>query len=139
MGAGMFAASKAGGMYFGFPDVCFVPAPPPVVQVPVPFPNIGQVASTNGAVAKVMIENKETVVEGSKVPSSSGDEAGVKGGVVSGKNMDQVEPKMFSSKVFAQGKKIVMLTSMAAHNGSNANMPAGMMVAPSQTKVIVSF
>jgi hypothetical protein len=132
------AASKAGGTYFAFPDVCFVPAPPPVVQIPIPFPNLAQVASTDGAVDKVLIENKETVVEGSRVPNSSGDEAGTKGGVVSGKNLDQVAPKSFSAKVFARGKKVVMLTSMAAHNGSSANIPAGMMVAPSQAKVIVS-
>ncbi|MFT3775520.1 MAG: DUF4150 domain-containing protein [Minicystis sp.] len=132
------AASKAGGQYFAMPDVCFVPAPPPVVQVPVPFPNMAQVASTDGAVDKVLIENKETVVEGSKVPNSSGDEAGTKGGVVSGKNMDQVQPKAFSTKVFAKGKKVVMLTSMSAHNGSSPNIPAGMMVAPSQAKVIIS-
>lgn len=133
------AASKAGGMYFAFPDVCFVPVPPPVTQVPVPFPNLAQVASTDGAVDKVLLENKETVTEGSKVPNSSGDEAGTKGGVVSGKNMDQVQPKMFSTKVFAKGKKVVMLTSLSAHNGSSANAPGGMMIAPSQVKVIVGI
>ena len=135
----MPAASKAGGMYVAFPNVCFIPVPPPVTQVPVPFPSIAQVASTDGAVDKVLIENKETVVEGSKVPNSSGDEAGTKGGVVSGKNMDQVQPKSFSSKVFAKGKKVVMLTAVAANNGSNANMPAGMMAAPSQVKVFVAM
>lgn len=135
----MPAASKAGGMYVAFPDVCFTPVPPPVVQVPIPYPNLAQIASTTGAVDKVLIENKETVVEGSKVPNSSGDEAGTKGGVVSGKNMDQVQPKTFSSKVFAKGKKVVMLTSLSAHNGSNANMPAGLMAAPSQAKVIVGL
>ncbi len=59
--------------------------------------------------------------------------------MVSGKNMDQVQPKMFSMTVFAGGKKVVMLTSMSAHNGSSANMPAGAMIAPSQAKVIVGF
>jgi len=139
MPAIMPAGSKAGGMYFAFPDVCFTPVPPPVVQVPIPYPNLAQLANTDGACEKVLIENKETVVEGSKVPNSSGDEAGTKGGVVSGKNMDQVQPKMFSSTVFAGGKKVVMLTSMSAHNGSSANMPAGAMIAPSQAKVIVGF
>lgn len=139
MAAIMPAASKAGGMYFAFPDVCFTPVPPPVVQVPIPYPNLAQLANTDGACDKVLIENKETVTEGSKVPSSSGDEAGTKGGVVSGKNMDQVQPKTFSSTVFAGGKKVVMLTSTSAHNGSSANVPTGMMVVPSQAKVIVGL
>jgi hypothetical protein len=138
MPAIMSAATKAGGMYFAMPDVCLTPAPP-APPIPIPYPNLAQVASTDGAIDKVLIENKETVTEGSKVPNSSGDEAGVKGGVVSGKNMDQVQPKMFSSVVFAKGKKVVMLTSMSAHNGSSANMPAGAMIAPSQGKVIVGF
>lgn len=135
---GLPAATKAGGMYFAMPDVCLTPAPP-APPVPVPYPNIAQVASTNGAVDKVLVENKETVVEGSKVPNSSGDEAGTNGGVTSGVNMGAVEPKMFSSKVFFKGKKAVTLTATTAHNGSNANMPAGAHIVPSQAKVLVGM
>jgi hypothetical protein len=132
----MPAATKAGGIYFGMPDVCLTPAPPGP-PVPVPYPNTAQVAATNGAVETVLIENKETVVEGAKVPNSSGDEAGTNGGVVSGQNMGPVEPKTFSSKVFAKGKKIVFHTATAGHNGTNANLPVGCHVAPSQVKVLV--
>jgi len=107
--------------------------------VPVPYPNIAQVAATNGAVDKVLIELKETVVEGSKVPNSSGDEAGTNGGVVSGVNMNQVAPKLFSTKVFAKGKKVVFHGALSGHNGSNANMPAGAQIAPSQVKVLVGL
>jgi len=123
-------------MYFAMPDVCLTPAPP-APPIPVPYPNIAQVAATEGAADKVLIENKETVVEGSKVPNSSGDEAGTNGGVTSGVNMNQAQPKNGSSKVYAQGKKIIALTAMVAHNGSSANMPAGTHVAPSQVKVFV--
>jgi len=136
-GVMMPASSKASGVYFAIPDVCLTPAPP-APPVPVPYPNTAQVASSNGAVEKVLIENKETVVEGVKVPRSSGDEAGSSGGVTSGVNMGPVEPKTFSSKVFFDGKKAVFLTSLAGHNGSNANMPAGAQIAPSQAKVLVA-
>jgi hypothetical protein len=136
-GVMMPASSTAAGIYFAMPDVCLTPAPP-APPVPVPYPNTAQLASTSGAVTKVLIENKETVVQGAKVPSSSGDEAGVNGGVASGVNMGPVEPKVFSSKVFFDGKKAVFLTSMAAHNGSSANMPAGAQIVPSQAKVFVS-
>jgi hypothetical protein len=134
----MPAATKAAGTYFAIPDVCLTPAPP-APPVPVPYPNLAQVASTNGAVDKVLVENKEMVVEGSKVPNSSGDEAGTAGGVTSGVNMGPVEPKVFSSKVFAKGKKVVYLTATTAHNGSNANMPAGAHLVPSQAKVLVGM
>ena len=131
------ASTKAGGVYFAMPDVCLTPAPP-APPVPIPYPNTAQVAASNGTISKVLIENKETVAEGSKVPNSSGDEAGVNGGVTSGVNMGPVEPKVFSSKVFAGGKKVVFVTATSAHNGTSANMPAGAQIAPSQAKVFVA-
>lgn len=130
------ASTKAGGNYFAMPDVCLTPAPP-APPVPVPYPNTAQLASSNGTVSKVVIENKETVVEGSKVPNSSGDEAGTNGGVVSGVNRGPVEPKQYSSKVYFDGKKATYVGGMSAHNGSNANMPAGAQISPSQSKVLV--
>ncbi|MBI4700674.1 MAG: DUF4150 domain-containing protein [Deltaproteobacteria bacterium] len=119
-----------------FPDVCKTPAGSTVV--PVPYPNMGQLSGTDQACAKVLVENKETVVESSKIPCSSGDEAGTAMGVVSGTNMGEVAFRTFSSKVYAQGKKIVFHTATTAHNGSNANMPSGCHVAPSQAKVLVA-
>lgn len=133
----MPASTKAGGVCFAFPDVCLTPAPP-APPVPIPYPNIGQVSAATGTCNKVLVENMDTVVEGSKIPNSSGDEAGVNGGVTSGVNMGPVEPKVFSSKVYFGGKKAYFLTSVSGHNGTSANMPAGAQIAPSQTKVLVS-
>jgi len=133
----MPASTKQAGVFFAMPDVCLTPAPPGP-PVPVPYPNTAQAAAANGAITKVLIANKETLAEGSKIPNSSGDEAGTNGGVTSGTNMGPVEPKMFSSKVFAGGKKVVFVTATSAHNGTNANMPAGAQVAPSQSKVFVA-
>jgi hypothetical protein len=133
----MPASTKAGGVCFAMPDVCLTPAPP-APPVPIPYPNLAQLAAVNGAVEKVVIEMKETVAEGAKIPNSSGDEAGTNGGVTSGVNMGPVEPKLFSSKVYAKGKKVYFLTGTSAHNGTNANMPAGAQIAPSQVKVFVA-
>jgi hypothetical protein len=132
---GMPAASKAGGMAQGGPDVCKTPPTPPV---PTPYPNMGQVSSSDGTIDKVVIENKETVVESSTIPSSKGDEAGTLKGLVSSTNMDKIAFKKYSSKVYAKGKKIVFHTAPTAHNGSNANAPMGAHSAPSQTTVLVS-
>ena len=131
------ATTMAGGMCMGTPDVCKVPAPP-APPIPTPFPNIGQCPMATGTTTKVMIMNMPALTEASKIALSSGDEAGVAGGVVSGMNMGQVVFRTMSSKVSFEGKKAVMLTGTTAHNGSNANMPAGTCVAPSQAVVLVA-
>lgn len=134
----MPAASKAGGQCVAFPDVCKTPAPPAPSPVPIPYPNIGTLSGCDSTCSKVLIQKKETVTEASKMPSSKGDEAGTAGGMVSNVNRGEVGFKRSSSKVYAKGKKIVFHTAMTAHNGSNANMPAGAHVAPSQLKVFVA-
>ncbi len=131
----MPAACKKGGSAAGGPDVCKTPPAPPV---PTPSPNLGQVASSDKTVAKVTIQNKEIVVESSKIPNSKGDEAGTLKGIVSQKNMDCIQFKKYSSKVYAKGKKVVYHTAQTAHNGSNANAPMGTHASPSQTKVNVA-
>jgi hypothetical protein len=133
------ASTKNGGMANCFPDVCKTPAPPAPSPVPIPYPNIVQLNGADGTIKKVVMENKETIVESSKVPRSSGDEAGVAKGVASNTNMDKCTFKKYSSKVFAGGKKIVHHTAMTSHNGSSSNMPAGVHAVPSQTKILVAM
>ena len=130
------ASSKAGGQCMGMPDVCQVPAPPGP-PIPTPFPNMAMPSNATKTSSKVQIENKDVIVETSEIPSSTGDEAGVAGGVVSGTFAQKVVYKLGSSVVKVEGKGICFLTGMTAHNGSNANMPAGLQVAPSQAKVLV--
>ncbi len=131
------ATTKAGGQDFAFPDVCLTPAPP-APPIPIPYPNIAMPAQATKTSTKVKMAGKETCTLKSEIPKSSGDEAGTNGGIMSGQNMNKVVYKMGSSKVKVEGQKVVHLTSMTGHNGSNSNMPAGMQVAPSQTKVLVS-
>ena len=82
---------------------------------------------------------KDVVTVQSEIPFSMGDEAGVNGGVVSGCNMGKVTYKKGSSKVKVEGQQYVHLTSPTAHKGMNANMPCGLVVAPSQIKVIMAL
>ena len=87
---------------------------------------------------KVKFSGKEVVTVSSEISRSMGDEAGVNKGVMSGMNMGKIGFKKGSGKVKIQGKKCVHHTSITGHNGSNANMPAGAQLSPSQTKVKVS-
>jgi len=130
------AGSKGPGMCMAAPDVCKVPAPP-AGPVPTPFPNTATSANATQTSSKVMLENKDAVVEMSEIASSMGDQAGVAGGVVSSTVGDKVVFRLGSSKVKAEGKAMVFLTAMTAHNGANANMPAGLFSVPSQAKILV--
>lgn len=133
----MPAATKKGGTAAGFPDVCKTPAAPS--PIPLPYPNIGQLSGAGKTIDKVVIGNKDTIVESSEISSSKGDEAGTLKGVVSSTNMSTIKFKKYSSKVYAKGKKVVFHTAVTAHNGSNANLPVGAHVSPSQTKVTVAM
>ena len=134
----MFPGStKAGGNLFAMPDVCLTPAPP-LPPIPVPYPNFGMPNQANNTSTKVKFVGKEVVTLKSKLPSSMGDEAGVAGGVVSGMIKGPVKFIMGSTKVKIEGQPCIHLTSPSAHNGTNANMPAGSQIAPSQVKVLIA-
>lgn len=130
------ASTKGGGTCFAMPDVCITPAAPS--PLPIPYPNTGMVNQAKKTADKVKMVGKEVVTKKSEISRSQGDEAGTNKGVVSGMNMDKVVYQKGSSKVKIQGQPCVHLTCMTGHNGSNANMPAGAQIAPSQTKVIVA-
>lgn len=134
----MPASSTMNGSCMGMPNVCKVPAPP-APPIPVPFPSIAQCAMATSTSTKVMIMNMPAIVLNTQIPQSSGDEAGVAGGVISGMNMGPAIYKMGSSKVKFEGKSACMLTSTTSHNGSNPNFPAGAQIAPSQAKVLIGM
>ena len=133
------ATTKGGGQCMGFPDVCKVPAPP-APPLPIPFPNIAMCANASGStVTKVVkICNQPVLHKGSEIPTSSGDEPGTLGGVISGVNMKTAKYRNASSKVLVEGQYVVTHLKTTPQNGNNANVPAGSQVAPSQTKVFIN-
>lgn len=138
----MPASTNGGGqcMTPGPTDVCKTPAAPS--PIPLPYPNIAQLSQAKGGTCsiKVKISNKKTALENTEISMSSGDEAGTAGGgVVSSKFKGPCKFKQGTSKVKAEGKKVAYVTCMIGQNGGNANMPAGVQVAPSQTGVIVGL
>ncbi len=136
----MFPAStKGGGQVFAFPDVCKVPAPP-APPIPTPFPNIGMCNQANGGTCskKVKILNQPVITKASEITRTMGDEAGTLKGVSSGTNMDKATFKVGVSKVKVEGNDIVNLLKTTAQNGASANAPAGNVIAPSQTTVLVN-
>ena len=120
----------------GFPDVCNVPSP--VGPIPTPFPNMGMCNQAEDVTKKVKICMKEALTLKSKIPQSSGDEAGSAGGIISGMNMGPVQFAQGSVKVKFEGQPVVYATGMTKHNGTNANVPSGVQMSPSQTKVLIA-
>jgi len=129
----MFAVTKENGQCLGMPDVCLTPAPP-APPVPVPYPDIAMPMMGNPATTKVLIHGMPALTKASKITLSNGDEAGVNGGVASGRNMGQVEFVMSSQKVKLEGNFAVRLGDATKHNGGNA---VGSVLAPSQPVVMV--
>ncbi len=136
----MFPAStKGGGNAFAFPDTCKVPAPP-APPIPTPFPNTAMLNQANGGTCSmnVKILNKAIITKATQVPRTMGDEPGTLGGVVSGVNMGPAGFKAGAANVKVEGNDIITQMKTAAQNGSNANAPMGVVLAPSQTKVFVN-
>ncbi len=119
------------------PDVCKTPAPPGP-PVPVPYPNVAMMNQATKTSTKVRFAGKPVVTVKSEIPRSVGDEAGSAGGVVSGMNIGKATFKQGSAKVIVEGQRCVFLSAVTAQNGANANVPSGIVAAPSQAKVIIA-
>lgn len=130
----MFVCTAGGGSTMAMPDVCKTPAPP-APPIPIPYPNMAQLAMGLPPVANVLIGGAPSLNKASKIPISSGDEAGVAGGVVSGSFIQEVECIMGSMVVMIAGKAAVRVGDPVKANKGNT---VGSVVAPSQTIVMAN-
>lgn len=129
----MFALTKQGGQAMAMPDVCKTPIPP-AGPVPIPYPNLGMPMLGMPATMKVLIAGMPALTKASKITISNGDQAGVAGGVVSGKIMGPVEFLTGSLKVKLEGNPAIKLTDPTKHNDGNI---VGVVLLPSQFVVMV--
>ena len=127
--------TTAGGMAIGFPDACKTPTP--AGPVPIPYPNTAMMnqAATGSCTNKVKIVNKPALTSKSKVPISTGNEAGSAGGVASSKIKGEAQFTKTSTKVKLEGSPAAYHTCTMGQNGKPFNVPSGVHTVPSQTKV----
>ena len=113
-----FAHKTSGGMSMVFPDVCKTPVPsaPPV---PIPYPNIGKSSDTIAGTTTVKADGSMVMVKGAKYMTSSGDEAGTLGGVISSTFKQECEFLMYSFNVMLDGKNVCRLGAPLWHNKKN--------------------
>ena len=123
MGQTTFANSRgiahkgSGGLSTVFPDVCKTPSP--AGPVPIPYPNIGMSSDTSKGPKKVKTDGKMPMVKGATYSMTSGDEAGVAGGVVSSKVKGVAEYMMYSFDVKFEGKNVCRMGDPLFHNKKN--------------------
>ena len=130
----MFICTAGGGSTMAMPDVCKTPAPP-APPIPLPYPNMAQLAMGIPPVPNVLIGGAPSLNKASKIPISSGNEPGVAGGVVSGTFIQEVEFIMGSLIVTIGGKPAVRLGDPVKANKGNA---VGSVIAPSQSIVMAN-
>jgi len=120
------ATKKSGFIAFAFPDVCLTPAPPGS-QIPVPYPNIGQLSdatkAADGSTGTGEVKAGGDLVilaEASEIQSTTGDQAGTGGGVKSGTTGGKVTFTAGSKKVKVHGKEVVRMMDPTSQNDGNA-------------------
>ncbi|WP_101341143.1 PAAR-like domain-containing protein [Cereibacter azotoformans] len=111
--------ARTEGTCMAFPDILNTPTPSGAL-VPIPYPNIAQLADAQGASADVMAGGKPVILEDSRIPTSSGGEAGTGGGATSGTFNQACTFTSCSRSVKANGKGIVRQLDRTAQNNDNA-------------------
>lgn len=110
--------ARTEGVCMAFPDVCNTPAG--TAMVPVPYPNIAQLADATGVASTVTAGGKPVIVKSSEIPTSSGDEAGSGGGVGSGTIGGPCRFTSASGTVLAEGEPVVRQLDPTSQNDGNA-------------------
>ena len=108
----------SGGVAPCFPDVCKTPAPP-APPVPIPYPNIAKSSDSDKTAKKVKADGNAVCIKDSCFSTSTGDEAGSIGGLVSGKTKGKAEFVNASFDVKIEGKDVPRATDLMLHNDKN--------------------
>ncbi len=122
------ASNRGAGMNLGFPDVCNTIVGP--ATVPIPYPNIAMNAQALGFSPVVKVSMVNALNLGSKIPMTSGDEAGT------------AHPTVKGAGAYTMGNPIVMIDKLPAIHltcpttGNNMNNPIGAVLVPSAVNVL---
>ncbi|MFN0059746.1 MAG: DUF4150 domain-containing protein [Planctomycetota bacterium] len=101
------------------PDVCKTPSP--AGPVPIPYVNIAQNSNLASGTTKVKIEGNAVGLENSNLSTSTGDEPGTAGGILSSKFKGKMTWGSSSLDVKFEGKGVVRFLDVVQHNGNSFN------------------
>lgn len=102
-----------------FPDVCKTPAPPGP-PIPIPYPNLARSSSASDTSTTVEADGKKIMLKNSTYSTSTGDEAGSVGGVVSNCTKGKAQFIAYSFDVKAEGQNVPRNLDMMKQNGSSS-------------------
>ncbi len=111
------AHGGSGGQSPIFPDVCKTPTP--AGPVPIPYPNLGKSSDTSDGPTTVTTDGNMPMTKGAKYSTSTGDEAGSVGGIISSKTKGTCEFMLYSFNVKFEGKNVCRLGDPLFHNDKN--------------------
>lgn len=109
---------SSSGVAPSFPDVCKTPTPP-AGPIPIPYPNIAMSSDTASETKQTKVDGNGVCVQDSNFRMSTGDEAGVAGGVASSKTKGKAEFVNFSFDVQFENKFVTRALDLMLHNDKN--------------------
>jgi hypothetical protein len=113
----------SGGTVSFTPDVCLTPAPPGP-PVPVPYPNVAMSKDADQTAKTVTCDGNPLCIADSVFATSTGDEAGSVGGVVSGVTKGKAQFVAYSFDVQVEGKGVARFgDQMLGNKGGAVNTP----------------
>ncbi len=101
------------------PDVCKTPSPGG--PIPIPYVNIAMDSQLAEGSTKTKIEGNPIALESSNISTSTGDEPGTAGGIMSSKFKGKMTWGSSSSDVIVEGKGVVRFMDVTQHNGNSFN------------------
>ena len=112
------AHAGSGGKSIAFPDLCNTPSP--AGPVPMPYPNLAESAKVSDGPTSVKVDGSMPAVKGAKYSSSSGNEAGTNGGVMSGCTQGEAEFMNYSNDTRFDDRNVCRLADPLFQNKKNA-------------------
>lgn len=108
---------SSNGISVAFPDVCKTPSPGG--PIPIPYPNIAMSSDTAKGTKAVKADGNPICVKDSNFKTSTGDEAGSAGGIISSKTKGKAEFVNYSFDVKVEGKNVARAFDLMLHNDKN--------------------
>ena len=113
----------SGGTSPVFPDVCKTPSPGG--PIPIPYPNVARSSSASNTATTVKADGNNIMIKKSTFSTSTGDEAGSIGGVVSNCTKGKAQFITYSFDIKAEGQNVPRHFDMMKHNGGGSYNAVG--------------
>jgi uncharacterized Zn-binding protein involved in type VI secretion len=99
------------------PDVCKTPPQ----SLPIPYPNVARSSDLANGTTTVFVDGQSVALKDSEFSTSTGDEAGSVGGVISGVNKGKAKFSNYSMDVRFDGRSVARLSDPMTMNGNQSN------------------